>query len=81
MVAQQTSSEPFRKPFLVALTIGITLLFLIMIRQFLLSVLMAAIFSGIAYPLYSAFLRRMGGSKAWASVSTIGWAYPVSVDR
>lgn len=68
---QPPSQEPFRKPFLVGLTFGITLLFLFMIREFLLSVLMAAIFSGMAYPLYSGFLRRMKGRRPWASVSTI----------
>ncbi|TFH66619.1 MAG: AI-2E family transporter [Gemmatimonadales bacterium] len=65
------SQEPLRKPFLVALTVGVTLLFLFMIRQFLLSVLMAAIFSGMAYPLYRTFLRRLNGRRPWASVSTI----------
>ena len=65
------SQEPFRKYFLVGLTVGITLLFLVMIRQFLLSVLMAAIFSGMAHPIYRAFLRRMNGRRPWASVTTI----------
>jgi predicted PurR-regulated permease PerM len=32
---------------------------------------MAAIFSGMAYPLYRALLRRMNGRRPWASVSTI----------
>ena len=68
---QDSLQEPFRKPFLVGLTVGITLLFLFMIRQFLLSVLMAAIFSGMAYPLYRAVLRHMNGRRPWASVSTI----------
>ncbi|MEJ2204401.1 MAG: hypothetical protein P8170_09845 [Gemmatimonadota bacterium] len=35
-----SSPEPFRKSFLVFLTVAITMLFLIMIRQFLLSVLL-----------------------------------------
>jgi len=67
----QAPHEPFRKPFLVALTVGITLLFLFMIRRFVLSVLLAAIFSAMAYPLYSTLLRRMKGHRALASVSTI----------
>jgi predicted PurR-regulated permease PerM len=63
--------EPFRKPFLVALTIGITLLFLFMIRQFLMAVLLAAIFSGMAHPLYRALLDRMKQRSLLASMSTL----------
>ena len=71
MSDRNPAEEPFRKTFLVALTIGITLLFLIMIRQFLLAVLLAAIFSAMAHPLYTALLRRMAGRRALASVSTL----------
>lgn len=71
MTEPQPSQEPFRKAFLVALTVGITLLFLFMIRRFLLSVLLAAIFSAMVHPLYSALLRRMKGRRALASVSTL----------
>ena len=71
MTEAQPSQEPFRKGFLVALTVAISLLFLMMIRQFLLSVLLAAIFSGMARPLYTWFLRRVKGRRAWASLSTI----------
>ena len=71
MSEQPRPEEPFRKTFLVGLTLGITLLFLVMIRQFLLSVLLAAIFSGMVHPLYTALLRRMKGRRALASVSTL----------
>ncbi len=71
MTETQPSPEPFRKSFLLFLTGAITLLFLMMIRQFVLSVLLAAIFSGMAHPLYGAFLRRWRGRRGWASVSTI----------
>lgn len=63
--------ESFRKTFLVALTIGITLLFLVMIRQFLLAVLLAAVFAAMAHPLYTALLRRMKDRRGLASVSTL----------
>lgn len=71
MTEEQPSQESFRKSFLVALTVAISLLFLVMIRQFLMSVLLAAIFSGMAYPLYGTFLRWCKGRKTWASLSTI----------
>jgi len=71
MIDRNPPAEPFRKAFLVSLTIGITVLFLVMIRQFLLAVLLAAIFSAMAHPLYASFLRRMAGRRALASVSTL----------
>ena len=63
--------DTFRRGFLIALTVLITLLFVLVIRPFLLAVLLAAIFSGMAHPLYVSFLRLLRGRKAWASVSTI----------
>lgn len=70
-VPRADPEQPFRKGFLVALTVGITLLFLVMIRQFLMAVLLAAIFSALAHPLYTSLLRRMKGRRALASVSTL----------
>ncbi len=57
--------------FLAWLTVGITLLFLLMIRSFLLAVLLAAVFAGTAHPLYAALVRRMKGRRALASMGTI----------
>jgi predicted PurR-regulated permease PerM len=65
------SSERFRKSFLLLLTLGISVLFLAMIRQFLMAVQLAAIFAGLALPLYRRLLRRLQGRRAWASVTTI----------
>jgi predicted PurR-regulated permease PerM len=70
-MSEHQPGESATKVFLVALAIGISVLFLFMIGPFLLSVLLAAIFSGMAHPLYSALLRRTGGRRALASVSTI----------
>lgn len=41
----------FRQAFLLLLVAGISLLFVLVIRRFLLAVLLAAVFAGIAYPL------------------------------
>ena len=71
MSEQPTSEKSARKIFLVGATIGITLLFLFMIRSFLMAVLMAAIFSGMAHPFYEALARRMKGRTALASATTI----------
>ena len=48
-----------------------TLLFLAMIRPFLLSVLLAAILSALARPLFLVILRRFRGRKTWASMTTV----------
>ena len=65
------TDERLRKTFLLVLTVGITLLFLWMIREFLMAVLLAAILSGLVYPLYRVLLRWTGGRTRWASLGTI----------
>jgi predicted PurR-regulated permease PerM len=64
-------SDRMRRPFLLGLTIGITALFLFMIRQFVLAVLLAAILAGLVRPLYQVLLRRMRGRRRWASLGTL----------
>lgn len=61
----------FRQAFLLLLVAGISVLFVLVIRRFLLAVLLAAVFAGIAYPLYRWLLRRLWGRRALASVATI----------
>ena len=61
----------FRRGFLLLLVAGISLLFLMVIRSFLLSVLLAAVFGGLASPLYRWFLERMRGMKVLAGVTTV----------
>ncbi|MDZ4698699.1 MAG: AI-2E family transporter [Rhodothermales bacterium] len=61
----------FRRTFLLLLVIGITLLFLRMIDQYLITLLMAAIFTAMAHPLYVWMLRRVGGRRTPASLLTI----------
>ncbi len=61
----------FRQAFLLLLVAGISLLFLMVVRRFLLAVLLAAVFAGLAYPLYRWMLRRARGRRALAAVATI----------
>ena len=49
----------FRRTFLLCLALGISVLFLLVIRTFLLTVLLAAVFAGMAYPLYRGILTHM----------------------
>jgi predicted PurR-regulated permease PerM len=64
-------NQRFRKPFLLVLAIGISIAFLAMIRTFLLTILVAAIFSGLAYPLYARLVRAVGGRRPLASAITL----------
>jgi len=61
----------FRNAFLLLLVAGISILFLIMVRQFVMAVLLAAIFSGLSYPLYGWLSERFGGRTNTASLVTI----------
>jgi predicted PurR-regulated permease PerM len=65
------SGDRPRRAFLLALTVGITLLFLVMIRRFLMAVLLAAILSGLVYPLHTVLLRWLNGRRTWASLGTL----------
>jgi len=68
---EPSPQEHPRRIFLLALAVGVTLLFLVMIRPFLLSVLVAAILSALARPLFLVILRRFRGRKTWASMTTV----------
>lgn len=61
----------FRKAFLLLLVAAITVLFVLMVRRFLLAVFLAAVFAGLAYPLYRWMAQRLGGRTSLASVLTI----------
>ena len=56
----------FQQGFLLALALGISVLFFLVIRRFLLAVLLAAVFAGLAYPLYEWLLARTGRRRAGA---------------
>jgi predicted PurR-regulated permease PerM len=56
----EASARRFRRGFLLALAVGISVLFFFVIQRYVLTVLLAAVFAGLAYPLYSWFLARMG---------------------
>ncbi len=62
----------FRKAFLLLLVAAISVLFLWMIRRFLMAVFLAAVFAGLAYPLYRWLTLRLGDRPRVASVVTIG---------
>ena len=61
----------FRQGFLLLLVAGITLLFVMVIRQFLLAVVLAAVFAGMIYPFYDWLRAKLGGRKVPAALITI----------
>ena len=66
-------SDPtrFQNRFLLVLALGISVLFLVMIRQFLVAILLATVFSGMARPLYLRLAAGMRGRERAAAVATL----------
>lgn len=60
----------FRQAFLLLLVVGISILFLLVIRRFLLSVFLAAVFAGLAYPAFE-WLKLRTGRPGLAAITTI----------
>jgi predicted PurR-regulated permease PerM len=69
--AAAAGADRFRKAFLLLLVVGISLLFISVIRPFLLSVFLAAIFGGLVYPLFGWFRRALGDRRRLAALTTI----------
>lgn len=63
--------ERFRAIFLLLLVLGISLLFLEMIRPFMTALFLGAIFSGMAHPVYRRLRVWMGGRRSMASAATL----------
>jgi predicted PurR-regulated permease PerM len=57
----------FRRAFLLAFALGISLLFFLVVRPFFLAVLLAAVFAGLANPMYRWLLVRLGRRTAGAA--------------
>jgi predicted PurR-regulated permease PerM len=70
--ATPDAADRFRKAFLLLLVVAISLLFLSVIRPFVLTVFLAAMFAGLAYPFYDWFRRQLGGRRRLAAFATIG---------
>jgi len=67
-----TQQERIRRIVLIVLVSGVSLLFLWMIRAFLLALLLAALAAGMLYPQYRRFLDRFGGRKNLAAGLVVG---------
>ena len=65
------NKETFSRIFVVILLVLISMLFVAMIRTFLMTILLAAIFSGISQPLYRRFVSLFRGRMPLASICTL----------
>ncbi|MDT8436546.1 MAG: AI-2E family transporter [Gemmatimonadota bacterium] len=63
--------DRFGRTFLLLLTVGITILFLTMIRSMLVALLMAGIFAALFQPLHRRLLRAFGGRRNLASLVSV----------
>jgi predicted PurR-regulated permease PerM len=61
----------FRRVFLLVFVLGITVVFLGMIRSFLVTILLAAIFAGLGHPLFSRLVVAFRGRRPLAALTTI----------
>jgi len=74
--AARRSREPLtasqlHKAFLLIVVVGITVLFLVMIRGFLVAVILAGVFAGMGRPVFLAITKRLGGRRRSASLLTV----------
>jgi predicted PurR-regulated permease PerM len=65
------SSERVRRITLVSVAAAISLVFLYMVREFLVPLLLAALAAGLLRPLYRSLTRRFGGRKSLAAGVTV----------
>ena len=63
--------ERFRKGFVLVMTIGYAIVFIAIISGFIEALLMAAVFTGIVYPIYCWLQRMLGGRTTIASLMTL----------
>ena len=63
--------ERFRKGFVLLMTIAYAIMFLALIGGFVEALLLAAVFSGIVYPLYRWLQRVLNGRNTMASLLTL----------
>lgn len=71
MNADINPGQRFRKSFVLVMTLAYAAMFFAMISGFMMALLLAAVFSGILYPLYSWLLKTWAGRETLASLMTL----------
>ena len=65
------NKDNFNRVTVLLMTLGISAIFISMVRGFLLAILLAAIFSGLLYPLYRKLLKKFSNKTSLASIVTL----------
>ena len=68
---KENKQEQFNKITILLMTIGVTVLFIGMIKGFLMSIFMAALFAGLLFPLYRKLKSKFSGKSSRAAFATI----------
>lgn len=71
MDVMPTHNARFRKGFLLLLVAAVTVVFVWMLQTFLLTILMAALLSGLVHPVYTRLVKQFGGRRQAASAVTL----------
>ena len=71
MISNLGNREKFHRLFILILALVVSAVFLYMIRGFIVTVLMAAIVSGLAFPLYRRLSGWVRGREALAALLTL----------
>ncbi len=71
MAQPHAAQDRFSKTFLILLALVISLIFVLMIRTFLVAILLAGIFSAMAMPLFRLLTKRMRDHQALSALATI----------
>ena len=71
MPKSRIDQEIFQKGFLLILVVAISIVFFEMVRQFVITILLAAIFSGLIHPIFRWLEERFNGRSALASFVTL----------
>ena len=66
-----SDQELFRRRFLLFLAVAVSGVFLYMIKSFLIALVLGAVFSGLASPLYSWLLKKMSGKSSLVAALTL----------
>lgn len=70
-ITTSKTSQRLNRIALVSIALGVSALFLWMIRDFLMALLLSALLSGWCFPLYRRITERLGGREGWGAGVTV----------
>ncbi|MEO6223411.1 MAG: AI-2E family transporter [Vicinamibacterales bacterium] len=79
MAVTTTDNNLYRKAFLLVLVVGVSLAMILVLKAFLMTLMVAAIMSGLLRPVFVRATERVGGRKPLAAVFTVVFALLVII--